>query len=475
MQARDSPPGDHAHAGARDLRGGGAGAKGGEAGDPRDHDSARRGPRGAAPPARRGRGGGAGGDAAARDHGPLHHRHDDRGAPRRDAGGRDRAARRLLLLRDQRSDADDVRLLAGRLGAFPARVRRVGHPAPRSLRLDRYARRGNAAPARRLRRPPCETGAQDRSLRRARRRSRLDRVLRGGGARLRFVQPLPDPARPSRGRAGRASPGVSRGVATADVVAAAETGAVKAGAIRVDAVIPAWNEAEAIALVLDALPRPLVRRIVVCDNGSTDGTAEIARAHGAVVVHEPRRGYGAACLRALAALEADPPDVVLFLDADMSDDPAEAAQILEPILTGRADLVIGSRTLGEREPGALTPQARFGNWLATRLLLALYGARFTDLGPFRAIRFRSLRDLGMRDRDFGWTVEMQIKAARAGLRTAEVPARYRRRIGRSKISGTVSGSVRAGIKILGTIAADFARRGPPRRPRPSGRRGGGAP
>ena len=268
---------------------------------------------------------------------------------------------------------------------------------------------------------------------------------------------------------------MSRGVATVDVVAAAETGAVKAGAIRVDAVIPAWNEAEAIALVLDALPRPLVRRIVVCDNGSTDGTAEIARAHGAVVVHEPRRGYGAACLRALAALQADPPDVVLFLDADMSDDPAEAAQILEPILTGRADLVIGSRTLGEREPGALTPQARFGNWLATRLLLALYGARFTDLGPFRAIRFRSLLDLGMRDRDFGWTVEMQIKAARAGLRTAEVPARYRRRIGRSKISGTVSGSVRAGIKILGTIAADFARRGPPRRPRPSGRRGGGAP
>ena len=262
---------------------------------------------------------------------------------------------------------------------------------------------------------------------------------------------------------------MSQGVATADPEAAgAET-------VRVDAVIPAWNEAEGIALVLDAIPRPLVRRIVVCDNGSTDGTAGIARAHGAVVVHEPRRGYGAACQRALAALEADPPDIVIFLDADGSDDPAEAAQILEPILADRADLVIGSRTLGVREAGALTPQARFGNWLATRLLFALYGARFTDLGPFRAIRFRPLLDLGMRDRDFGWTVEMQIKAARAGLRAAEVPARYRRRIGRSKISGTVSGSVRAGIKILATIAVDFARGGPPRRSHGPGRRDGGAP
>jgi glycosyltransferase involved in cell wall biosynthesis len=263
---------------------------------------------------------------------------------------------------------------------------------------------------------------------------------------------------------------VIEGAATADVIAAAE-----ARTLRVDAVIPAWNEAEAIALVLDALPRPLVRRIVVCDNGSTDGTAEIARAHGAIVVREPRRGYGAACLKALAALDADPPDVVLFLDGDLSDDPAEAGRILEPILSGRADLVIGSRTLGSREPGALTPQARFGNWLATRLLRALYGVRFTDLGPFRAIRYRSLLGLGMRDRDFGWTVEMQIKAARAELRAAEVPTRYRRRIGRSKISGTLSGSVRAAIKILGTIVLDYARRGPPRRSRARRSYGAGAP
>jgi len=236
----------------------------------------------------------------------------------------------------------------------------------------------------------------------------------------------------------------------------------------VDAVIPALDEAEAIGEVLDAIPRPLVRRVIVCDNGSTDGTPDVARAHGAFVVREERRGYGAACLRALAALEADPPEVVLFLDGDRSDDPAEATRVLEPIFAGRVDLVVGSRTLGHADPGSLTPQARFGNWLATGLLRLLYHARYTDLGPFRAIRYTSLASLGMRDRDFGWTVEMQIKAARAGLRAQEVPVRYRRRIGRSKISGTVSGSVRAGFKILGTIAADFARHGPPRRSKPPG-------
>jgi len=195
-----------------------------------------------------------------------------------------------------------------------------------------------------------------------------------------------------------------------------------------------------------------VRRVIVADNGSTDSTARVAREHGAMVVFEPRRGYGAACLKAIAALGADPPDVVLFLDADLSDDPTEAPLVLGPILEGRADLVVGSRVLGEREPGALTPHARFGNWLATRLLAALYGARYTDLGPFRAIRYDALLSLGMKDRDFGWTVEMQVKAARHGLRHAEVPVRYRRRMGRSKISGTLSGSVRAGAKILTVLA-----------------------
>jgi glycosyltransferase involved in cell wall biosynthesis len=175
------------------------------------------------------------------------------------------------------------------------------------------------------------------------------------------------------------------------------------------------------------------------------------------VVREERRGYGSACLRALAALRADPPDAVLFLDADGSDDPSEAPALIAPLAEGRADLVIGSRILGRREPGALTPQARFGNWLATRLIRFFYGARWTDLGPFRAVRWDALERLGMRDPDFGWTVEMQVKAAREGLRGVEVPVRYRRRIGRSKISGTLSGAVRAGVKILGTIAADVIR------------------
>jgi len=233
--------------------------------------------------------------------------------------------------------------------------------------------------------------------------------------------------------------------------------------VIVDAVIPALDEAASIGSVLDALPRGLVRRVVVADNGSTDGTPDVARAAGAVVVHEPRRGYGSACLRAIAALAADPPDAILFLDGDLSDDPSEAPRLLAPIAEGRADLVIGSRALGEREPGALTPQARFGNWLATRLLRAFYGVVWTDLGPFRAIRYSAYRALRMGDPDFGWTVEMQVKAARARLRGVEVPVRYRRRVGKSKISGTLVGTIRAGAKILGVIAADLIRHGPVRR------------
>jgi glycosyltransferase involved in cell wall biosynthesis len=229
--------------------------------------------------------------------------------------------------------------------------------------------------------------------------------------------------------------------------------------MTVDVVIPVLDEAASIGAVLDALPSGLIRRVIVCDNGSRDDTAGAAAAHGAEVVHEPRRGYGSACLRGLAALRLDPPDVVLFLDGDGSDDPAEAASLLAPIANDTADLVIGSRALGERERGALTPQARLGNRLATALIRLFYGVRWTDLGPFRAIRWSSLESLTMRDPAFGWTVEMQVKAARARLRGVEVPVRYRRRVGRSKISGTLSGAMLAGAAILGTIARDVLRHG----------------
>ena len=232
--------------------------------------------------------------------------------------------------------------------------------------------------------------------------------------------------------------------------------------LRVAAVIPAYNEESSVGLVLADLPRPLVERVVVCDNGSTDATARAARDAGAIVVEEKRRGYGAACLRALSVLQADPPAIVLFLDADRSDDATEAVAVLAPILDGDADFVIGSRALGGAEPGSLTTAQRFGNRLAAALLRRFYGVRATDLGPFRAIRWEALQSLRMRDRDFGWTVEMQVKAARQGLRTVEVPVRYRARIGRSKISGTVRGTVLAGTKILGTIAADLLRNGLPR-------------
>ncbi|MHC5040617.1 MAG: TIGR04282 family arsenosugar biosynthesis glycosyltransferase, partial [Planctomycetota bacterium] len=217
---------------------------------------------------------------------------------------------------------------------------------------------------------------------------------------------------------------------------------------NIAAVIPALNEEASIAKVLGAIP-PWVDDVVVVDNGSSDGTAEEAGKRGARVVAESRRGYGTACLKGIAAL-ADP-DVVVFLDADFSDDPSEMARVVDPILDGRAELVVGSRTRGKREAGALTPQARFGNALAVRLIRFFWRVRFTDLGPFRAVSFRALERLGMADPDFGWTVEMQIKAARTGLRILEVPVSYRRRVGVSKISGTLRGVVGAGWKILSTI------------------------
>jgi glycosyltransferase involved in cell wall biosynthesis len=214
-------------------------------------------------------------------------------------------------------------------------------------------------------------------------------------------------------------------------------------------IIPALNEEKAIGQVLAEIPRDLVSDVIVVDNGSSDATAAVARAAGARVVHEPRRGYGSACLRGIAELRS--PDVVVFLDGDRSDRPAELPSLIRPIADDRADLVIGSRTLGERQPGALTVQQVWGNRLACLLLRLIYRHHFTDLGPFRAIRYRSLLDLGMSDPDYGWTVEMQTKALRRGLRVEEVPVSYRRRVGRSKISGTVRGTVLAGYKIITTI------------------------
>ena len=213
-------------------------------------------------------------------------------------------------------------------------------------------------------------------------------------------------------------------------------------------IIPALNEERSIGKVIDAIP-DWVDDVVVVDNGSTDGTRQEASRHGARVLREPQRGYGAACLTGIAALGR--PEVVVFLDGDYSDYPEEMDRLVEPILADRADMVIGSRVLGTSEPGALLPQARFGNWLSCTLMHLLWKHRYTDLGPFRAIRRTSLEQLGMEDKNFGWTVEMQIKALRQGLRVAEAPVSYRPRIGQSKVTGTVRGVVSAGTKILYTI------------------------
>ncbi|MEO0671860.1 MAG: glycosyltransferase family 2 protein [Pseudomonadota bacterium] len=217
---------------------------------------------------------------------------------------------------------------------------------------------------------------------------------------------------------------------------------------RIVCIIPALNEERAIGRVIADIPE-WVDQVVVADNGSTDRTAEVAQAHGADVVLQPERGYGAACLAGIDAV--DPSDVIVFLDGDYSDRPAEMLRLVDPIVRDSADMVVGSRVLGNRERGALTLPQVFGNWLATRLIRTFWGVRYTDLGPFRAIRTTSLRSLEMADRNFGWTVEMQIKAAMQNLRTCEVPVSYARRIGVSKISGTIRGSVMAGIVILSTI------------------------
>jgi glycosyltransferase involved in cell wall biosynthesis len=210
------------------------------------------------------------------------------------------------------------------------------------------------------------------------------------------------------------------------------------------------NEEQSIGQVIKEIPHD-VRWVIVVDNGSEDSTALVAREHGAQVVLEPRRGYGHACLAGIANLPADA-EVVVFMDGDYSDYPAELSELVSVMVERQADLVVGSRVLGQSEKGSLTPQQRFGNWLSTRLIHVLYGFSFTDLGPFRAIRADALRRLNMRDGTYGWTVEMQVKALLHRMKVVEIPVRYRKRIGKSKISGTISGSVKAGAKILWTIA-----------------------
>lgn len=218
---------------------------------------------------------------------------------------------------------------------------------------------------------------------------------------------------------------------------------------KITAIIPALNEEGSVGLVLDDL-MPYVDQVIVCDNGSTDETARVASQHGARVVTENKRGYGAACLKAISSVDNDT-DILLFLDADYSDYPKEASLVLGPIVKGESDLVIGSRMLTRQDHNALTPVAAFGNWLSTNLIRYLWGERFTDLGPFRAISFSAYKSLSMCDENFGWTVEMQVKAAKRKLRCTEVPVSYRPRIGVSKVSGTISGSIKAGIKILWII------------------------
>jgi len=213
-------------------------------------------------------------------------------------------------------------------------------------------------------------------------------------------------------------------------------------------IIPALNEEASLPLVLAALPAAFHDQVVVVDNGSTDKTAALATAAGALVVTESRRGYGRACQAGLRRLAATPPDFVVFLDGDFSDDPADLPRLLEPLLAGDADLVIGSRVLGRSQAGALPLHVRWGNRLAVSLINRLHGARFTDLGPFRALSWPACRNLNLVAPNYGWNVEMQVKAVRAHLRVAEVAVSYRRRVGHSKISGTVRGTLAAGIKIL---------------------------
>jgi glycosyltransferase involved in cell wall biosynthesis len=224
----------------------------------------------------------------------------------------------------------------------------------------------------------------------------------------------------------------------------------------IDVIIPAYNEEVGVVQVLLAIPKGLVREVIVCNNASTDKTAEVAAANGAMVVLQPEMGYGNACLKGMAYIAAKPnsehPDIVVFIDADYSDHPDELPELVQPIIENKMDLVIGSRASGNLEKGAMTVPQRFGNWLATNLIRIFYKYHFTDLGPFRAVRYSQLVAMNMEDKTFGWTVEMQVKAAKMKMNATEIAVSYRRRIaGKSKVSGTIRGTILAGYKILWTI------------------------
>jgi glycosyltransferase involved in cell wall biosynthesis len=217
-------------------------------------------------------------------------------------------------------------------------------------------------------------------------------------------------------------------------------------------IIPAVNEADSIGKVVSELPSH-VSEIIVVDNGSEDETAAKARNAGATVLTEKRKGYGYACLKGLeyVAKQSKQPDIIVFIDGDYSDYPEELDKVVAPILENDVDFVVGARKKALREPGSMTPQQVFGNQLATFLMRLLFRSKFTDLGPFRAIKYENLKELQMQDTTYGWTVEMQLKILRKKMSYIEVPVRYKRRIGVSKVSGTVKGTIFAGIKILGWI------------------------
>lgn len=222
---------------------------------------------------------------------------------------------------------------------------------------------------------------------------------------------------------------------------------------KIVVIIPAFNEENAVGIVINEIPKHLVAEIIVVNNNSNDQTAQIAKEAGATVLNESQQGYGWACLRGIDYCKQQNilPDIVVFMDADHSDYPEEMPRLIKPIIEQNFDMVIGSRALGKRERGSMTPQQIFGNWLATNLIKIFYGVTYTDLGPFRAITFEKLIAMKMQDTTYGWTVEMQLKAAKMKLKVAEVPVNYRSRIGVSKVSGTLKGTIMAGYKILSWI------------------------